>query len=141
MTPQQREAWMKKDHHRRYAASEEKIQADSPHPFSSNTGSLGPTSIETENLQGWGIEQEAAMEFIEDPVWADLKFNWSHPISTTKLVKVHGGKLFGAYFSPNRQHIKSPGLPQRGFFCLRWGVPEFIRDHIKSKFSGYVEVI
>jgi hypothetical protein len=86
-----------------------------------------------------GIEQEAAMEFIEPPVWADLKFNWSHAHSTSKLVKVHGGKLFGAYFDPVPTDYKVIWTARNeDFFCLRWGVPEFVRQHVNSNGHDYV---
>ena len=42
-------------------------------PFSSNVGSLGPTSIETERLTRRAIDEEGTMDFIEKPIWADFK--------------------------------------------------------------------
>jgi hypothetical protein len=139
MTPQQREAWMKETiivgmrNAKRISKLIHRI------PFSSTTGSLGPTSIETERLTRIGIEQEAAMDFIEQPVWADLKFNWSHPLSTTKLIKVHGGKLFGGYWTPEPTSFKIVWTARNeDIFCLRWGVPGFIRDHIETNALDYV---
>ncbi|HJS54670.1 MAG TPA: hypothetical protein VJ765_09010, partial [Chitinophagaceae bacterium] len=109
-------------------------------PFSSTTGSLGITSIETEQLTRQGIEKEAAMGFTEGPIWADLKFNWSHAHSTTKLIKVHGGKLYDTYFKPDPAAYKIVWTARNeDFFCLRWGVPSFVRNHIvqnKRSYSG-----
>ena len=40
------------------------------------------------------------MGFTEGPIFADFKFNWSHSLSTPKLIKVHGGPLYDTYFNP-----------------------------------------
>ncbi len=139
MTPQQREDWMKATIIEGMRRANRKSKLIHRIPFSSTTGSLGPTSIETEKLTRKGIEQEAAMEFIEPPVWADLKFNWSHAHSTPKLLKVHGGKLFGAYFSPVPNDYKVIWTARNeDFFCLRWGVPEFVRQHVNNNGHDYV---
>jgi len=139
MTPQQRENWMKETIIAGMRNAHRKSKLIHRIPFSSTTGSLGPTSIETEMITRRGIEQEAAMSFIEQPVWADLKFNWSHPLSTTKLIKVHGGKLFGGYWTPEPTSFKIVWTARNeDIFCLRWGVPDFIRDHINTNALGYV---
>jgi hypothetical protein len=139
MMPQQREDWMKQTIIEGMRLANRKSKLIHRIPFSSTTGSLGPTSIETEKLTRAGIEQEAAMEFIEGPVWADLKFNWSHAHSTPKLMKVHGGKLFGAYFSPVPDDYKIIWtVRNEDFFCLRWGVPAFVREHVNTNAHDYV---
>jgi hypothetical protein len=139
MTPQQREDWMKATIIEGMSQAKRKSKLIHRIPFSSTTGSLGPTSIETEQLTRKGIEQEADMEFIEPPVWADLKFNWSHAHSTPKLIKVHGGKLFGAYFNPTPTKYKVVWTARNeDFFCLRWGVPEFVRQHVLNNSQDYV---
>ena len=139
MTPQQREDWMKETIIEGMRLAKRKSKLIHRIPFSSTTGSLGPTSIETEQLTRKGIEQEAAMEFIDPPVWADLKFNWSHAHSTPKLIKVHGGKLFGAYFNPVPTSYKVIWTARNeDFFCLRWGVPDFVRKHVNANSPAYV---
>lgn len=139
MTPQQREDWMKATIIEGMRMANRKSKLVHRIPFSSTTGSLGFTSIETERLTRRGIEQEAAMDFIEQPVWADLKFNWSHAHSTTKLIKVHGGKLWGAYFDPVPEDYKITWTARNeDFFCLRWGVPTFVREHINRNTPPYV---
>lgn len=139
MTPQQREDWMRATIIEGMRLAGRKSKLIHRIPFSSTTGSLGVTSIETERLTRKGIEQEAAMNFIIDPVWADLKFNWSHAHSTTKLVKVHGGKLWGAYFAPVPKDYKITWTARNeDFFCLRWGVPSFVRAHIQANTPAYV---
>ena len=139
MTPQQREDWMKATIIEGMRMANRKSKLVHRIPFSSTTGSLGVTSIETERLTRKGIEQEAAMDFIEQPVWGDLKFNWSHAHSTTKLVKVHGGKLWGAYFDPVPEDYKITWTARNeDFFCLRWGVSSFVREHINRNTPPYV---
>lgn len=139
MTPAQRERWMKETIIEGMRLAKRKSKLIHRIPFSSTTGSLGPTSIETEKLTRKGIEEEAAMEFIEGPVWADLKFNWSHAHSTPKLMKVHGGKLYGAYWTPTPTDFKIIWTARNeDFFCLRWGVPEFVREHVKTNAHDYV---
>jgi hypothetical protein len=139
MTPQQRENWMRETIIAGMRNANRKSKLIHRIPFSSTTGSLGPTSIETEIITRRGIEQEAAMSFIEQPVWADLKFNWSHSLSTTKLIKVHGGKLFGGYWIPEPTSYKIVWtVRNEDIFCLRWGVPHFIRDHILTNAISYV---
>ena len=140
MTPAQRESWV------RETIIEGLKQANRPSklihriPLSSNTGSGGATSIETEQLTRKIIESEADLGFTEGPIWADLKFNWSHAHSSTKLFKVHGGKLYDTYFKPTPEKYKITWTARNeDFFCLRWGVPAFVRQHIldnKQAYSG-----
>ncbi len=139
MTPQQREDWMKETIIEGMRLANRKSKLIHRIPFSSTTGSLGPTSIETERLTRKGIEQEAELEFVDGPVWADLKFNWSHAHSTPKLIKVHGGKLYGTYFNPVPTEYKVIWTARNeDFFCLRWGVPEFVRQHVSNNSQDYV---
>lgn len=98
-------------------------------PFSSGTSSEPGVSKSVEEVT------RAAMERLEDrfegPIWVEMKFNWSHAHSTPKLVKVHGGKLGDTYFSPTPTNYKITWMARNeDFFALRWGVPDFIRDHI-----------
>ena len=131
MTPQQREDWMEETIIAGMQQANRKSKLIHRIPFSSTTGSAGITSIETEKLTRQAMEKEAAMNFIEGPIWADLKFNWSHAHSTTKLIKVHGGKLYDTYFKPASDAYKIIWTARNeDFFCLRWGVPSFVREHI-----------
>jgi len=139
MTPQQREDWMKETIIEGMRLAGRKSKLVHRIPFSGNTGSLGATTIEMEQVTRNGIEREAVMDFIEGPVWADLKFNWSHAHSTTKLIKVHGGKLYGTYFSPEPERFKITWTARNeDFFCLRWGVASFVREHIERNTPSYV---
>lgn len=139
MTPQEREDWMKETIIEGMRLSGRKCKLIHRIPFSSNVGSLGPTSIETEKLTRRAIDEEGTMDFIEKPIWADFKYNWSHAHSTPTLVKVHGGKLFDTYFVPKPETYKVTWTARNeDFFCLRWGVPDFIRSHIKENSQEYV---
>jgi len=139
MTPQERENWMKVTIIEGMHMARRKSKLIHRIPFSGNTGSLGATSIEMEEITRKGIEKEASMDFVEGPVWADLKFNWSHAHSTPKLIKVHGGKLYGTYFNPVPTDYKIIWtVRNEDFFCLRWGVPDFIRQHIEANTPAYV---
>ncbi|MDP4262922.1 MAG: glycoside hydrolase family 20 zincin-like fold domain-containing protein [Bacteroidota bacterium] len=139
MTPQQREDWIKETVIEGMRLASRKSRLIHRIPFSANTESLGPTSIETEQLTRKAIEEEADLGFTEGPVWADLKFNWSHAHSTTQLIKVHGGKLYDTYFKPEPTKYKITWTARNeDFFCLRWGVPGFIRRHIIQNTHSYV---
>ena len=138
MTPQQREDWMRETIIEGMRLAKRKSKLIHRIPFSSTTGSLGITSIETEQLTRKGIEKEAELGFTEGPIWADLKFNWSHAHSTTKLIKVHGGKLYDTYFNPDPTAYKIVWTARNeDFFCLRWGVPSFVRDHVLQNAEPY----
>jgi hypothetical protein len=98
-------------------------------PFSSGLSSGPGVSADVEKLT------RAAMEKLgnrfDGPIWVEMKFNWSHGHSTPKLVKVHGGKLGDTYFKPKPSNYKIVWqVRNEDFFALRWGVPDFIRQHI-----------
>lgn len=138
MTPQQREDWIRETIIEGMRLANRKSKLIHRIPFSSTTGSLGITSIETEKLTRKAIEEEADLGFTDGPVWADLKFNWSHAHSTTKLIKVHGGKLYDTYFNPVPAKYKITWTARNeDFFCLRWGVPSFVREHIITNSPAY----
>ncbi len=69
----------------------------------------------------------------------ELKFNWSHGFSTPHLVKVHGGELTDAYWNPMPTNYRMAWMIRNeDFFILRWGQPEFIRQHIALNAHPYV---
>ena len=139
MTPQQRENWIRDTIIEGMRLADRKSKLIHRIPFSGNTGSLGATNIEMEQITRNGIEREAAMDCFEGPVWASLKFNWSHPHSTTKMIKVHGGKIYGTYWNPEPDGYKMVWTARNeDFFCLRWGVADFVREHIKTNAHNYV---
>ena len=139
MSPQQREDWMRETIIEGMRLANRKLKLIHRIPFSSTTGSLGVTSIETEKLTRKAIDEEGKFSFLQPPVYADLKYNWSHAHSTPKLIKVHGGKLYDTYFKPEPKNYKVTWTARNeDFFCLRWGVPDFIRAHIAQNDQSYV---
>lgn len=139
MSPQQREDWMKETIIEGMRLSGRKLKLIHRIPFSSTESSLGVTSIDTEKLTRKAIDEEGEFSFLQTPVYADLKYNWSHAHSTPKLVKVHGGKLYDTYFVPEPKNYKiSWTARNEDFFCLRWGVPDFVRAHIAENNQTYV---
>jgi hypothetical protein len=139
MSPKEREEWIRETIIEGMRLAGRKLKLVHRIPLSANTGSGGSTSIETERLTRSVIEAEGNLEFIDGPIWADLKFNWSHAHSTPKLVKVHGGKMYDALFNPvPRQYKITWTARNEDFFCLRWGVPEFVRQHIALNTPAYV---
>lgn len=139
MTPEQREDWMRQTIIEGMRLAGRPLKLIHRIPFSSTTGSLGITSIETEKLTRKVIEEEGNYPFLVKPIFADLKYNWSHAHSTPRLVKVHGGKLYDTYFKPDPSVYKITWTARNeDFFCLRWGVPDFVRAHIAGNNQSYV---
>jgi len=139
MTPQERENWMQETIIAGMRLANRKSKLIHRIPFSGSTESLGATTIEMEQITRQDIEQEADLSFIEKPVWASMKFNWSHAHSTPRLIKVHGGKLYGTYFEPEPTKYRIIWTARNeDFFCLRWGVADFVREHIKTNTHSYV---
>lgn len=139
MTPQEREDWMSETIIEGMRLAGRKLKLIHRIPFSSTTGSLSTTSIETEKLTRKRIEEQGKMDFLIKPVFADLKYNWSHAHSTPTLVKVHGGRLYDTYFKPEPETYKITWTARNeDFFCLRWGVPGFIRSHIATNNQSFV---
>jgi hypothetical protein len=103
-------------------------------PFSSGTSSAPGVSRSVEQVTRAAIERLGAR--FSGPIWVEMKFNWSHAHSTPKLVKVHGGELGDTYFEPPPANYKVTWMARNeDFFALRWGVPDFIREHIAKNAS------
>nr|AQQ75174.1 hypothetical protein [uncultured bacterium] len=130
MTPAQRQQWV--DDVLLAGALDAKRPVKLIHrvPFSSGLGSEPGVSKSVEEVTRTAMER--LDHRFEGPIWVEMKFNWSHAHSTTKLVKVHGGKLGDTYFVPKPQNYKVVWMARNeDFFALRWGVPSFIREHIE----------
>jgi hypothetical protein len=98
-------------------------------PFSSGLDSGPGVSADVEKITRAAMEKSG--DKFSGPIWAEMKFNWSHGHSTPKLVKVHGGKLGDTYFKPLPSNYRVVWqVRNEDFFALRWGVPDFIRAHI-----------
>jgi hypothetical protein len=98
-------------------------------PFSSGLTSGPGVSADVEKITRTAMEKLGNQ--FAGPIWVEMKFNWSHGHSTPKLVKVHGGALGDTYFKPTPSNYKIVWqVRNEDFFALRWGVPDFIRQHI-----------
>lgn len=130
MTPAQRQEWV--DDVLLAGALDAKRPVKLIHrvPFSSGLGSEPGVSKSVEEVTRSAMEK--LDHRFEGPIWVEMKFNWSHAHSTTKLIKVHGGKLGDTYFVPKPTNYKVVWMARNeDFFALRWGVPSFIREHIE----------
>jgi len=136
MTPQQRQDWVDETIISGMRKANRKSKLIFRIPLSANLETGGSANVETELLTRKAID---SYDFIDGPIWAEIKFNWSHAHSTTTLVKVHGGKLNDTYFKPEPKNYKIAWMARNeDFFCLRWGVPDFIRVHIATNTQSYV---
>jgi hypothetical protein len=129
MTPLQRQQWVDEVLIAGMLDAKRPVKLIHRVPFSSGTSSEPGVSKSVEEIT------RAAMEKLGDrfdgPIWVEMKFNWSHAHSTPKLVKVHGGELGDTYFVPRPSNYKITWQARNeDFFALRWGVPDFIRQHI-----------
>jgi len=99
-------------------------------PFSSGLSSGPGVSADVEQITRTAMEKLGNR--FSGPIWVEMKFNWSHGHSTPKLVKVHGGPLGDTYFKPKPSNYRIVWqVRNEDFFALRWGVPDFIRQHIE----------
>ena len=129
MTPLERQQWMDDVEIQGMLDAKRPVKLIHRVPFSSGTSSDPGVSKDVEQVTREGMERLGNR--FEGPIWAEIKFNWSHGHSTPKLVKVHGGKLGDTYFVPPPKNYKITWqIRNEDFFCLRWGVPDFIRRHI-----------
>ena len=79
---------------------------------------------------------------LPDPVWVEVKFNWSHGHSTPRLAITHdysSGQIDERFWNPRptNYHIAWM-IRNEDFFILRWGQPDFIRRHIAINGHDYV---
>lgn len=71
------------------------------------------------------------IDYVDGPIMINLKFNWSHAMSTPTLAQIHGGKLGDTYFKPAPRNYKIDWIARNeDIFALRWGVPTFVRQHV-----------
>ena len=135
MNAQEREDWILDTVIAGMQAAQRKARLIHRAPFSAGTGSGGSTSLSTEALTRRAIE---SIE-LPEPIWVEVKFNWSHAQSSPRLVHVHGGKLGDTYWNPMPQNYRICWMARNeDFFCLRWTEPDFVRKHIALNGQDYV---
>ena len=129
MTPLQRQEWIDDVLIAGMLEADRPVKLIHRVPFSSGLSSEPGVSQDVEQVTRDAMERLG--DSFEGPIWVEMKFNWSHGHSTPKLEKVHGGKLGNTYFEPLPQNYKIVWqVRNEDFFALRWGVPDFIRQHI-----------
>ena len=129
MTPLERQQWMDDVIIAGALAADRPVKLIHRAPFSANLDSGGSTSSTAEVVTREAMERLG--DAFDGPIWVEMKFNWSHAHSTPKLEKVHGGKLGDTYFEPVPSNYRITWQARNeDFFALRWGVPDFIREHI-----------
>ena len=103
-------------------------------PLSADKKSGGSTSVTTEKLTRDAIETMG----LDDDVWIEFKFNWSHGHSSPRLSIVHGGMLTDTYWEPLSDKYKAIWtMRNEDFFVLRWAQPDFIREFIRLNSQPY----
>ncbi len=103
-------------------------------PLSADKKSGGSTSVTTEKLTRDAIETMG----LDDKVWIEFKFNWSHGHSSPRLSIVHGGMLTDTYWEPLSDKYKAIWtMRNEDFFVLRWAQPDFIREFIRLNSQPY----
>lgn len=135
MDAQEREEWITRTFVAGMAEARRKIKFIHRVPFTAKANDPGSTDRATETMTREAIE---SLDVIK-PVWVEIKFNWSHGHSTPKLVQVHGGSISDAYWNPlPKNYAITWMIRNEDFFILRWGEPDFIREHIKQNGQSYV---
>jgi len=95
-------------------------------------------------LAGSPVEMRRVIDEADfpDPVWVEVKFNWSHGHSTPRLAITHdysSGQIDERFWKPAPQNYRIAWMIRNeDFFILRWGQPEFIRKHIATNGLDYV---
>lgn len=80
---------------------------------------------------------------LPDKTIVEVKFNWSHGHSTPNLSLTHSndeGAIMKDFWDPKPEnYFIAWMIRNEDFFVLRWGDPEFIRDHIQANHLEYVD--
>ena len=79
---------------------------------------------------------------LPDTSLVEIKFNWSHGHSTPTFALTHdshSGKRDDGYWNPLPTNYRIQWMVRNeDFFILRWGQPDFIRQHIAQNVAPYV---
>lgn len=127
MTPEEREAWIEET----FVAGMK--AADRPVKF------LHRSVLAGDPMAMRGVLDRAELE---EPALVEIKFNWSHGHSTPKLAithDYHSGELDDRFWNPMPENYRIQWMVRNeDFFILRWGQPDFIREHIRLNRHPYV---
>ena len=132
MTPEEKQTWLKETFIEGIAA------ADRPAAFLDR--SVRTNSIDEMRRT---IDESAQRENVSQ-VWVPSKFNWSHGHSTTSLELTHdyrSGEVDDSLWNPKPENYDIVWtVRNEDFFILRWGDPEYVRDHIQKNHQGQPHV-
>jgi hypothetical protein len=128
MTPEEREEWIKE------TIVEGIKNADRKVKFIHRAVLSGDPKLMREVIDYADLPEKTNVE---------IKFNWSHGHSTPKLSLTHAnddGTIMNGFWDPKPENFFITWMVRNeDFFVLRWGDPEFIRDHINTNKKDYVQ--
>jgi hypothetical protein len=79
---------------------------------------------------------------LPDTTLVEIKFNWSHGHSTPVLALTHdshSGKTDDGYWNPMPTNYRIQWMVRNeDIFILRWGQPDFIREHIAKNTAPFM---
>ena len=128
MTPVQREDWIQETFIEGMKAADRKIKF-----------------IHRAVLAGDPKEMRRVIDYADlpDRTIVEVKFNWSHGHSTPRLSITHSndqGSIMREFWDPEPQnYFIAWMIRNEDFFVLRWGDPEFIREHLETNHFDYVD--
>lgn len=127
MSPQQREEWIEDT----FVAGMR--TADRPVKFLHRSVLAGDPMAMRQVIDSAGLMEPALVE---------IKFNWSHGHSTPTLAithDYHSGELDERFWKPAPENYNIQWMIRNeDFFILRWGQPDFVRQHIAVNDHDYV---
>ena len=128
MTPLQREEWI------RETFIDGMNQADRKVKFIHRAVLAGDPKEMRRVIDYAGLPEKTVVE---------VKFNWSHGHSTPTLAITHAnndGTIMREFWDPKPEnYFIAWTIRNEDFFVLRWGNPEFIRNHIATNNHDYVD--
>lgn len=128
MTPEAREEWVKE------TIIEGIKNADRKVKFIHRAVLSGDPKLIREGIDYADLPEKTIVE---------IKFNWSHGHSTPNLSLTHAnddGNIMSGFWDPKPENFFIAWMVRNeDFFVLRWGDPEFIRDHINTNKNDYVQ--
>ena len=134
MNSEQRRDWVDRTLIAGLKAANRKARLIYRAPLSASKKSGGSVSVTTEQITRQAIETMG----MDDPVWIEFKFNWSHGHTSPRLSIVHGGMLTDTYWEPYSDKYKAIWtMRNEDFFVLRWAQPDFIREFIRLNSQPY----
>ncbi len=128
MTPADREDWIQETFVEGIKAADRKIKF-----------------IHRAVLAGDPLEMRRVIDYADlpDRTIVEVKFNWSHGHSTPNLSLTHSndqGTIMREFWDPAPEnYFIAWMIRNEDFFVLRWGDPDFIRDHIRTNNFDYVD--